>query len=94
MLRRRRSVLAAAVVVFALLAGALEGLFPHTDDGCRTEIHCIACRSLQGRTAVVAGPAIPAPAARVPELLPATESRPLPCAARRPAVSRGPPAAA
>jgi hypothetical protein len=39
---------AARIVAFTLVAAAslalLAGFFPHTDDGCQVEIHCLACR--------------------------------------------------
>jgi hypothetical protein len=47
--------------VFALCAlgmSAGQELGTHTDDGCRVEIHCLACRLALGMSA---GRAVPAP---------------------------------
>jgi hypothetical protein len=44
---------AIALLVLAALVGALGADFlPHTDDGCATEVHCVACRSALGRQGV------------------------------------------
>ena len=50
---------AAALWVLAALCAAsfLAPFAPHTDDGCQTEIHCLACRSaVAGRVVTDAGP--------------------------------------
>lgn len=57
----RRAV--AGLLLVAALVGAvwLAGFAPHTDDGCQTEIHCLACRSTYTRAAAAApahGPAV------------------------------------
>ena len=51
----------------AVLAGLssilwLEGFGPHTDDGCRTEVHCLACRTALVRRASGTAPVVAAPA--------------------------------
>jgi hypothetical protein len=44
---------AITLVVLAALVSVLGADFlPHTDDGCPTEVHCVACRSALGRQAV------------------------------------------
>lgn len=50
----RRTV--AGLLLVAALGGALwlAGFAPHTDDGCQTEVHCLACRSAYTRAAVPA----------------------------------------
>ena len=51
--RRRRAT--AVLLLAAALGGALWlGFAPHTDDGCQTEIHCLACRTAFTRAAVTA----------------------------------------
>lgn len=92
---RRRRPRAAVVGVLALvgLIGLLwlEGFGPHTDDGCQTEVHCLACR-----TAFVRSSFVPAALAVAPALV-ALESVPVQPAARATEVfptgrsSRGPP---
>lgn len=72
-----------SLVGLAVLAGLsgilwLEGFGPHTDDGCRTEVHCLACRSALVRRAsggapidappdVVAVEAVVPPALAIPQ---------------------------
>lgn len=44
---------AIALLVLAALVSAMGADFlPHTDDGCATEVHCVACRSALGRQGV------------------------------------------
>lgn len=62
MTSRQRRVVAGLLLV-AALGGAvwLAGFAPHTDDGCQTEIHCLACRTAFTAAPVAAtahGPAI------------------------------------
>ena len=45
------------LLLASLFAGALLDFAPHTDDGCRTEIHCLTCRSALGCQAVAASTA-------------------------------------
>lgn len=59
--RTRRSLVALAVL--ASLTGVLwlEYFGNHTDDGCRTEVHCLACRTALVRPAAAAAPVAAAP---------------------------------
>jgi hypothetical protein len=91
MFRRRRSALFPVLLVLALLAGALEGFAPHTDDGCPTEIHCLACRTLQGGIALAVAQAVVLPAAAEAEAVVPVSSRRVPWIALPAAPSRGPP---
>jgi hypothetical protein len=50
-------VLVALLALFALVASAGAELAEHTDDGCRTETHCLVCRSAHGHAQAVAVPA-------------------------------------
>ena len=44
---------AIALLVLAALVSVMGADFlPHTDDGCATEVHCLACRSALGRQGV------------------------------------------
>jgi hypothetical protein len=45
-------------VAVALSLAVLSASFFHTDDGCRVEIHCLACRASVGRAST--GAALPA----------------------------------
>ena len=49
---------AALALLAAVCAAALLAPFaPHTDDGCQTEIHCLACRSaVAGHSVAAADP--------------------------------------
>jgi hypothetical protein len=61
---RRRSapaVLAFLLASFTAVVSVSEGALFHTDDGCRVEVHCVACRWAAGATSV-ATPATPAAA--------------------------------
>ncbi|HEY7409659.1 MAG TPA: hypothetical protein VII13_02895 [Vicinamibacteria bacterium] len=57
MLRTRLAFLF-ALLALAGVAGAdgVASFAPHTDDGCQTEVHCVACRTAFVRPAVVATP--------------------------------------
>lgn len=57
---RVRSFAVALLVLASLLTAAGADLLPHTDDGCQTEVHCVACRSAFSR-AVPVSLAAPAP---------------------------------
>lgn len=89
--RTRRTLVALAVFAGLTTALWLESFGPHTDDGCRTEVHCLACRTGLVRTstpqlAVSSAPALVAlepVAVQLPR--PATDV--LPSSLR----SRGPP---
>lgn len=43
--------LAAALALVVVATGAAGWLGAHTDDGCRTETHCLLCRSSHGHAA-------------------------------------------
>ena len=92
MFRRRRSVAAAVILVLALFAGAMEGFLPHTDDGCATEIHCLACRALHGGTALFVRSAVLLPVAVAAEAAAPASPRHIAWIVLRPLPSRGPPA--
>jgi hypothetical protein len=49
-----RCVRVTALLALALLASALwvQDFADHTDDGCQTETHCLACRSALARMAM------------------------------------------
>jgi hypothetical protein len=49
--------LVALLALVALVASAGAPLAEHTDDGCRTETHCLVCRSAQGHAQATAVPA-------------------------------------
>jgi hypothetical protein len=53
--QRTAKALVAAALLLAI-AGAMVGEYVHTDDGCRVEIHCLACRLAVGTTAVSGAP--------------------------------------
>ena len=83
-----------ALLLVALVAAtALQGFAPHTDDGCRTEIHCQACRHGLASLAVVESLSDSGPHLRLDggQLL-APESM-LVLRTGRPRLVRGPPAA-
>jgi hypothetical protein len=87
-----RRAVAGVLLVAALVGGVwLAGFAPHTDDGCQTEVHCLACRSVYTRAAVAApahGPAVAlAPVGSPSALAPAAISDGLPSVVS----SRGPP---
>jgi hypothetical protein len=48
----------ALLLLTSLFAGALQDFGTHTDDGCGTEIHCLACRSALGRQAIASSTAV------------------------------------
>lgn len=83
-----------ALVLIALVAAtALQGFAPHTDDGCRTEIHCQACRHGLASLAVVESLTDDGPPLRLDDSrLPAAESM-LVLRTGRPRLVRGPPTA-
>lgn len=84
--------LAAALALLVVATGAGEWLGAHTDDGCRTETHCLLCRAGQGHAA----------ATPVPVVQDAVHFRAIDCAPARPEApvtregrafsTRGPPA--
>ena len=83
----------ALLLVASLFAGALLDFAPHTDDGCRTEIHCLACRSALGCQAVAAATAHTLASLHVVGTIAEAEivqPRPVPCTDCAP---RGPPSA-
>jgi hypothetical protein len=92
--RLRRAAALTILVLAALVATDLEASYVHHDDGCKIEIHCLACRLALGSTAVMtgveAGPA-PSPgmvgAAPLTAVITAPQTTP---ESRRP---RGPPSA-
>lgn len=88
----RRSATFAALLLLAIVAGALEGFLPHTDDGCPTEIHCLACQNAASRTAVAVAPAAPRPVAVVVSATPTDATTRVVQFHPRAHVSRGPPA--
>ena len=92
MFRRRRSAAAAVILVLALFAGAMEGFLPHTDDGCATETHCLACRSLHGGTALFVRSAVVLPVTVSAETAAPAAPRHVPWIVLNPLFSRGPPA--
>jgi hypothetical protein len=73
---RKSPHLAALAVLVAVSVAILSASFVHTDDGCRVEIHCLACRTMIGSSAtgvsapapapplLLAGPAVPGAPAR------------------------------
>jgi hypothetical protein len=84
---------AALLLLAAVCAAVLVAPFaPHTDDGCQTEVHCLACRTaVAGNAATTVDPAVSVALELVG--LAAADARP--AAAERPASStpsRGPPA--
>jgi len=87
----RRAV--AGLLLVAALGGAvwLAGFAPHTDDGCQTEIHCLACRSAYTRPALlstVPGPVVAlAPSGAPAPVVPVLDLEPAPSTVS----SRGPP---
>lgn len=88
--------LAGAVLALAVLwLGVwLPGFAEHTDDGCQTEIHCLACRAAYARAAVLEaapGPPVALPMAGAPAA--AHEAPGLEAAPSRRS-SRGPPRSA
>jgi hypothetical protein len=55
---RRRA--AALLLLAAVCAAVLVAPFaPHTDDGCQTEVHCLACRTaVAGKAATTVDPGV------------------------------------
>lgn len=51
---------AAVLLLTALCAAVLLAPFaPHTDDGCQTEVHCLACRTaVAGNAATTVDPGV------------------------------------
>jgi hypothetical protein len=87
---RRRPV--AGLLLLALLGSlCLAGFAPHTDDGCQTEIHCLACRSAYTRVSMVmpdhGAAVVLAPLGTAPTAAPAAVADGAP----RVVASRGPP---
>jgi hypothetical protein len=61
-LRRHRAVSIGALLLAAFGVLLAASAFPHTDDGCEVEIHCLPCRWQQGATvafALAPQPALP-----------------------------------
>ncbi len=58
---RRRRLFLVALLALACVAGVewTEGFAPHTDDGCATEIHCLACRTACVRPTLAAADPTP-----------------------------------
>jgi hypothetical protein len=87
----RRRAMAGLLLVALMGSLCLAGFAPHTDDGCQTEIHCLACRSAYTRVSVVTpahGPAIGlAPVGAAPTAAPAAVADGAPSVI----ASRGPP---
>lgn len=90
-----RLLLVFALAVLALVgADTSQGFVRHTDDGCRTEIHCQACRTGLARIAVAGAIQLP------PVLLVACPAEPISSESdlARPAIRltllRGPPSVA
>lgn len=58
----RRSLVALVALASITSVLWLESFGPHTDDGCRTEVHCLACRTALVRAAgsppVLAAPVV------------------------------------
>jgi len=52
--RTNATTLVALALVAVVGMGLVEGYLPHTDDGCKVEIHCLACRWAMASTAVSA----------------------------------------
>ena len=89
--RRAAALLLLVVVCAAVL---LAPFAPHTDDGCQTEVHCLACRTaVAGNAATTVDPGVSVALV----LVGLAAIGPRPALAERPASvapSRGPPASA
>jgi len=59
--RKRRSLVALAALASFTGILWLESFGTHTDDGCRTEVHRLACRTALVRPATAAAPVIAPP---------------------------------
>jgi hypothetical protein len=83
---------AIALLVLAALVTVMGADFlPHTDDGCPTEVHCVACRSALGRHAVTFTTVVTLTHLHVVgEVVERTPTR-IELVAREAAASRGPP---
>jgi len=94
-MKSSRRTTVATLVALALVTvvgmGLIEGYLPHTDDGCKVEIHCLACRWAMASTAVSAPLSAPSLALELTGTIDGqTRGEPLDRSADRPS-SRGPP---
>lgn len=89
--RTTATTLVALALVTVVGMGLIEGYLPHTDDGCKVEIHCLACRWAMASTVVSAPLAAPSLALELAGTIEGqTQGIPLERSADRPS-SRGPP---